>query len=38
MVGKGQRVVVQLEEPAGLGHRDLLLVAPWRPRLLLLLA
>lgn len=38
VVGKGQRVVVQLEEPAGLGHRDLLLVAARRPRLLLLLA
>ena len=38
VVGKGQRVVVQLEEPAGLRHSDLLLVAARRPRLLLLLA
>ena len=35
VVGKGQRVVVQLEEPAGLRHCDLLLVAPRRPLLLL---
>ena len=33
VVGKGQRVVVQLEEPAGLRHRDLQLVAPRRPLL-----
>ena len=37
VVGEGQRVVVQLEEPAGLRHRDLLLAAPSRSHLLLLL-
>ena len=35
VVVKGKRVVVQLEEPAGLRHRDELLVAARGPLLLL---